>query len=101
MKNSFHEELECVFDQFLKYRVKILLGDLSTNVGSEDIFKTTIGKESLHEISNGNVVRVVNFATSKNQIVMSKLFLHHNTYKYICSSPDEKTHNLVDHVLIR
>jgi hypothetical protein len=32
----------------------------------EDIFKPTIGNESLHEISNDNGVRLVNSATSKN-----------------------------------
>jgi hypothetical protein len=35
----------------------------------EDIFKPTIGHESLHEISNDNGVRVVLFATSNNLIV--------------------------------
>jgi hypothetical protein len=34
-------------------------------VGKEDIFQTTTGNESLHEISNDNEVRVANFATSK------------------------------------
>jgi hypothetical protein len=33
-------------------------------IGGEDIFKPTIGNESLHEISNDN--GVINFATSKN-----------------------------------
>jgi hypothetical protein len=28
--------------------MKILLGDFNTNVGSENIFKPTIGNESLH-----------------------------------------------------
>jgi hypothetical protein len=46
--------------------MKILLEDLNAKVGREDIFKTTIGNESLHEISNDNGVRVVNLATSKN-----------------------------------
>jgi hypothetical protein len=31
-------------------------------VGREHIFKPTIGNESLHEISNDNGIRVVNFA---------------------------------------
>jgi hypothetical protein len=50
-----------------------LLGDLNSKVGTEDthIFKPTIGNESLHEISNDNGVRVVNFATSKNCTVKS------------------------------
>jgi hypothetical protein len=32
--------------------MKILLGDLNAKVGREDIFKPTIGNESLHEIIN-------------------------------------------------
>jgi hypothetical protein len=45
--------------------MKILLGDLNAEAGSEGIFKPAIGDESLHEISYDNGVRVVNFATSK------------------------------------
>jgi exonuclease III len=55
VKDSFYEEVERVFDKFPKYHMKILLGDFNAKVGSEDIFKPTIGNESLHEISNGNV----------------------------------------------
>jgi hypothetical protein len=63
VKGSFYEELERIFNKFPK--VKILLGDFSAKVGREDIFKPTIGNESLHEISNDNGVRVVHFATSQ------------------------------------
>jgi exonuclease III len=66
IKDRFYEELEHVFDKFPKYHIKILLGDFNAKVGREDIFKPTIGNESLHKISNDNGVRVVNFATSKN-----------------------------------
>jgi hypothetical protein len=68
MKGSFYEELESVFDRFPEYHIKMLLGDFSAKVGREDIFKPTIGNESLHEISNDIGVRVVNYATSKNTI---------------------------------
>jgi hypothetical protein len=55
-----------VFDKFPKYHIKILLGDFNAKVGRKDIFKPTIGNESLHKISNDNGIRLVNFATSKN-----------------------------------
>jgi hypothetical protein len=45
--------------------VKILLGNFISKVGREDIFNPAIGNKSLHEISNDNGVRIVNFATSK------------------------------------
>jgi hypothetical protein len=65
----------------------------------EDIFKPTIGNESLHQDSNDNGVRVVNFAT-KNLVVKSTMFPHRNIHKYIWTSPDGKTHNQIDHILI-
>jgi hypothetical protein len=43
--------------------MKILMGDFNAKVGREDNFKTVIGNRSLHEVSNDNGVRVVNFAT--------------------------------------
>jgi hypothetical protein len=76
VKDSFYEELECIFDKFPKKHMKMLLGDLNARVGREDIFTPTIGNESLHEISNDNGVGVVNFATSKNLIVLSTMFPH-------------------------
>jgi hypothetical protein len=45
--------------------MEILLGDFSAKVGREDIFKPTIGNESLHEIINDNGIRVVNLITYK------------------------------------
>jgi hypothetical protein len=61
--------------------MKMLLGDFDAKVSREDIFKPTIGSENLHEISNDNGVRVVNFATSKNLIIKSMMFPHHNIHK--------------------
>jgi hypothetical protein len=65
VKDSFYEELERVFDKLLKYNMEMLLGDFNAKVGKEDNFKPTIGDGSIHEISSGKGVRVVNFATSK------------------------------------
>ena len=50
-KDSFYEELERFFYHFPKYHMKILLGDFNTKVGRENIFKPTIGNESLHQDS--------------------------------------------------
>jgi hypothetical protein len=36
-EDSFYEKLECVFDRFPKYCMKILLGDFNAKVGGEDI----------------------------------------------------------------
>jgi len=54
----------------------ILLGDFNAKLGRENIFKPTTGNESLHQDSNDNGVRIVNFATSKNWVVKSTMFPH-------------------------
>jgi hypothetical protein len=92
INDSFYEEQEQVFDQSL-------LGDFNAKVGREDIFKPITGNESLHEASNDNGVRVVNFATSKNLIVKST-FSHHDIHKHIWTSPDGVTHDQTDHVIL-
>jgi hypothetical protein len=73
--------------------MKIMLGDFNAKVGREDIFKPTIGNESLHEVSNDNGVRLVNFATSKNLRVKNTMSPHCNIHKYTWTFPDGKTHN--------
>jgi hypothetical protein len=59
----------------------------------------TIWIECLHEIRNDNRVRVVNFATAKNQ-VKSTMFPHRSVHKYSWPSSDGKTHNQIGHILI-
>jgi len=69
-------------------------------VGRENVFKLTIGNESLHQVSNDNGVRIVNFATSKNFVVKTTMFPHQKSHKYTWTSPVGKTHNQIDHMLI-
>jgi len=80
--------------------MKILLGDFNAKVENENIFKPTIGNESLHQHSNDNGVRIVTFAASKNLVVKSTMFPHRNIHKYTWTSPDGKTDNQIDHKLI-
>jgi hypothetical protein len=79
--HSGYEELECVFDKFAKYHMKIL-SDFNAKVGKKDLFKPIIGNGSLHQISSTNGVRVINFTTSKNHTIKIVLFPHHNIHKF-------------------
>jgi len=99
-KDIFYAELEQVFDHLPKYHTKILLGDFNAKEERENIFKPTIGQESLYKHSNSNRVRLTNFATSKNLVVKSTMFPHRIIHKYTLTSPDSKTHNQIDHILI-
>ena len=67
-------------------------------MGRENIFKPIIGNESLHQDSNDNGVRIVNFATSKNQVVKNMMFPHQDIHNYAWTSPDGKSHNQIDDI---
>jgi endonuclease/exonuclease/phosphatase family metal-dependent hydrolase len=77
-----------------------MLRDFNAEVGREDIFKPTIGNESLHKIGDDNGVRLANFATSKNLRVKSMMFPHSSIHKYTWTSPDGNPHREIDHILV-
>ena len=100
-KDSFYEELEQVFFyHFCKYHMKILLGDLNAKVRRGNIFILTIWNKSLHQDSNDNGVRKLNFATSQNLVVTITMFPHRTLHLYTWTSSDRKTHNQIDYILI-
>jgi hypothetical protein len=66
--------------------MKTLLRNFNAKVRRENILKPAIGNESVHQNSNDNSVTVVKFATSKNLVVMSKMFPHQNIHTYTWTS---------------
>ena len=46
------------------------------------------------------VLKVIKFATSKNLFFKSAMFPHENMHEYTWISPDGKTQNQIDHILI-
>jgi hypothetical protein len=59
-KERFYEELQQVFHYFPTYNMKILLGDFHAKLWRAGIFKLVVRKDSLHQDSNDNDVKIVN-----------------------------------------
>jgi hypothetical protein len=74
--------------------------NFNAKVERGNIFKPTNGNDILHQDSNDNGVRIVNFVTSKILVFKGRKFPHRNIHKYTWTSPDGKTHNQNDHILI-
>lgn len=100
MKEEFYEQLQKGFNNVPKRDTKIMLGGFNAKVGQEEIYFPTIGLHSLHEISNGNITRLVDFAVANNLVVASTYFPHKRIHKATWNSPDGRTANQIDHVLI-
>ena len=77
-----------MFNHFPIYHMQITLEDFNAQLGKDYVLIPKVGKETLHDSSNDNRIRVVNFATSKNLAAKSTMFLHQNIHKYgIIHSP--------------
>ena len=74
-KDRLHKEFVQVFDHFLKYHMKFLVGYFNARVGREINFKPIMWNGSIHQDSNGNGVRIVIV-----NLVVKNTFRHQNTH---------------------
>ncbi|KAE9537576.1 hypothetical protein AGLY_006599 [Aphis glycines] len=100
IKDKFYEQLERLYDTLPLHCIKIVVGDMNAKVGREHTYRPVIGPNSLHEISNGNGTRLINFAHSKNCIISSTYFPRKNIHKFTWKSPNGRIFNQIDLVLI-
>lgn len=63
-KELFYEELENAYDSCRANDIKIVIGDINAKIGKEEIYQEYIGRFSLHEETNDNGCRVINFAAA-------------------------------------
>lgn len=99
-KEVFYEELERTYDKLPNHCTKICLGDFNAQVGNETMYKPTVGGESAHDISNGNRMRLIEYAIAKDLIITSTFFLRKLIYKLTWTAPNNVYKSHIDHVLI-
>jgi hypothetical protein len=71
--------------------VKLFLADFIVNVAEKEIFISAIRNEIAHEIIIDNVIRVLDYETSKNLIVRSIMFPQRSVCVFTRTSSDGKT----------
>jgi hypothetical protein len=80
--------------------MKLVMGDANAKVGRETVHQPTIGKHSLHESTNENGLRLVDFAAGRQMAIKSTYFMHKRIHLQTWHSPDVHTFNQIDHCLI-
>jgi hypothetical protein len=63
-------------------------------------YTPTIGKYSLHESTNENGLRLVDFAAGRQMAIKSTYFMHERIHLQTWHSPDGHTFNQIGHCLI-
>jgi len=64
-KEESYNLLEQTISQIASSDIHIVLGDFNAKVGKENVYKPTIGNESLHNETNDNGMKMIQFALSK------------------------------------
>jgi hypothetical protein len=72
---------------------------LNAKIGKEDEYTTITGVKSKHEGSDENG-KVIEFAEESNMKIKSTTFQHKDIHKETWISPDGKTGNQIDHLLM-
>ncbi|XP_038120074.1 uncharacterized protein LOC119770038 [Culex quinquefasciatus] len=67
-KEAFYATLEEVYDGCPRQDVKVIIGDLNARFGREEMYRPTIGPESLHSVTNDNGQRCIDFAASRGMV---------------------------------
>ncbi|PNF24941.1 hypothetical protein B7P43_G09156 [Cryptotermes secundus] len=93
--------MEETYDSIPSNDLKVILGDLNAKIGKEKEHRGVIGSESLHDTTNHNGIKLIDFAESRTLIISSTYFPHKkNIHKRTWAAPDGVTFNQIDHVLI-
>ena len=99
-KVEFYEKLGEIWEKIPNYDIKILIGDMNAKIGKEKIYNSVTGGKSKHVESNENGRVLIQFAEEKSLKIKSTAFDHKDIHKETWISPDGKTRNQIDHLLI-
>jgi hypothetical protein len=99
-KDLFYEELKWTYSVCPGNDVKIVMGDTHAKIVRETIRHLMIGKYSLHETTNKNDLRLIDFATGRQMAMRSTYFMHKRSNLQTWHSPDGRTFNQINHCMI-
>jgi hypothetical protein len=99
-KESFYDGLQKTYEESPSYDVKIVIGYINAQIGKEEVYCPTVGKHSVHENTNDNGYRLIQFATLNNMVIGSTMFQHKNIHKSTWTAPDRSFESQTDHMVI-
>ena len=100
-KDAFYSKLQETIDGVPRWDVRIVMGDFYAKIGKEvEALEPAIGLESIHDVTAENGIRLVSLANANEMVVGGTLFAHKDIHKATWRSPDGRTENQIDHILI-
>ncbi|KAK3090899.1 hypothetical protein FSP39_015581 [Pinctada imbricata] len=100
VKEAFLEQLQSVINNIPKHDVLLIIGDFNAKVGrNNEGHESAMGKHGIGE-RNDNGERLLDMFEISNLVITGTIFPHKQRHKISWISPDGKTENQVDHVIV-
>ncbi|XP_063914077.1 craniofacial development protein 2-like [Zophobas morio] len=100
VKTEYYEELEREYVKIPKHDIKMVIEDANAMIGKENCYRPIIEIRSKHQKTNQNGEKLIEFAEENKMVVKSTFFAQKEIYKGTWMSPDGKTVNQIDHILV-
>jgi hypothetical protein len=88
-KNGFYEDLERIYKKAPKGDIKVVKGDFNAKVGKELGLAPNVGKYILHEETNNNEWRMIEFAVAKSIAISRTVYQHKRIHKETWRAAEE------------
>ncbi|XP_042885955.1 craniofacial development protein 2-like [Penaeus japonicus] len=97
--NSFYDSLQETIDSIPNRDLQVIMGDMNAKVGKNPTPNKTCGRFGLGE-KNERGDRLIEFCSANNMLITNTMFEHHPRHLYTWTSPDMKTRNQIDYIIL-
>ena len=96
---AFYSALQETLDSVPNRDIKIIMGDMNAEVGEFQENRLSCSKFGLG-CQNERGEKLIDFCDAKSLSIANTMFQHHPRYLYTWKSPDQKTRNQIDYIMI-
>lgn len=81
VKHEFYVVLSRAYCNCPNHDIKVINGDMNAKVEPVEVLRPTRGRWSLHEVTDENSLRLVDFAAAKDMVIKGTYFKHKRIYQ--------------------
>ena len=98
-KEDFYNQLQATKDAIKDQNALIIMGDFNAKVGDEASKHQGLGPHGLGK-RNDSGENLLSFSQANDLMILNAWFEHHLRQKFTWISPDKKTKNQIDYILV-
>ena len=100
MTEEWYDQLQAAVSKVPQHDILLIIGDINAKTGSDNTDRERAMGRKGCGIINDNGEKFVNFCRNNNYVMGGTIFQHKEIHKLTWKSPDGRTVNQIDHVVI-